>query len=221
MPFSGLDSRKDTPLGWMASFSGPESLKQSLQTTHHHPFSRLEWWKPSSPGTRSKLFKTRVMKTPPQVRQHAIFRTRLPKRPLVRMDGLFFGTGVTKTIPPNHPHHPFSRPESWKPCIPRSKIQAFQDSSHENTSPSTATCHFQDSTPEKAPPWDGWLVFRDRSHENNPSKPPTTTPFQDSSDENHHLLVQDPSFSGPESWKHLPKWGNMPFSGLDSRKNPH
>ena len=69
-------------------------------------------------------------------------------------------------------HHPFSRPESWKPSIPRSKIQAFQDSSHENTSPSEATCHFQDSTLEKTPPEDGWPVFRDWSHENHPCKPP-------------------------------------------------
>ena len=87
MPFSGLDSRKGPLLGWMACFSGLESRKQSLQTTHTTPFQDPSHENHASLGPRSKLFKTRVMKTPPQVRQHAIFRTRLPKRHPLGMDG--------------------------------------------------------------------------------------------------------------------------------------
>ena len=126
MPFSGLDSPKGTPLGWIASFSGPESRKPSLQTTHTTSFQDSSHENHTSLGPRSKLFRTRVIKTHPQVRQHAIFRTRLPKRPPIRVDGLFFGTRVTKTIPPIHPHHLFSRPESWKSYIPRSKSKLFR-----------------------------------------------------------------------------------------------
>ena len=142
---------KRPPLGWMTCFLGLESRKPPFQTTNHHPFQDSSHENHTSLGPRSKLFKTRVMKTPPQVRQHAIFRTRLPKRHPLRMDGQFFGTGVTKTIPPNHPPPPLFKTRVMKTIISRYKIQAFQDPSHENTSPSEATCHFQDSTPEKAP----------------------------------------------------------------------
>ena len=129
MPFSGLDSRKDPLLGWMACFSGLESRKPPFNRPPTPPLFKTRVTSHenhTSRGPRSKLFRTRVMKTPPQVRQHAIFKTRLPKRHPLRMDGLFFGTGVTKTIPPNHPHHPFSRLEWWKPSSPGTRSKIFK-----------------------------------------------------------------------------------------------
>ena len=151
VPFSRLDSRKDSFLGWMACFSGLESPKPALQTIHHHSFSR---------------------------------------------------------------------PESWKPSVPRSKIRAFQDSSHENTSPSEATCHFQDLTSRKDALLrvDGLFLGTGVTKTSPPNHPPPLL-FKTRVMKTIHPQVQDQSFSGLESWKHLPKWGNMPFSRLDSRKD--
>ena len=132
MPFSGLDSRKDSFLvGWLVFRDWSHENLLSKPPTHRS-FSRPESWKPSIPGPRSKLFMTRVMKTPPQVRQRAIFKTRLPKSNLVRVDGLFFGTRVPKATFPNHPPTNLFKTRVMKTIHPRSKIQAFQDSSHEN-----------------------------------------------------------------------------------------
>ena len=251
MQFSRLGSRKDTLLGWMACFSGLGSRKPAFQTTRHHTFSRPEWWKPS-PGPRSELFRTEVMKTPPQARQHAIFKTRLPKRHLFRVDGLFFGTGVTKTSLPNHPPPHLFKTQVMK-TIPRSKLfrtrvmktppQVRQHAIFKTWLPKRfllrvdglffETGVTKTSSPNHPPP----LLSKTRVMKTihpQVQDPSFTSPyFRDSIPPNHppplvfktwvmktiHPQVQDPSFSGLKSWKHLPKWGNMPFSRLDSRKD--
>ena len=191
MPFSRLDSRKDAPLGWMACFSGLESPKPALQTNHHQPFSRPESWEPCIPRSKIQAFQDPSHETPRQARQHAIFKTRLPKRNLLTVNGLLFGTGVTQTIPPNHPPpllfktrvmktiHPqvqdssFSRLKSWKHLPKEGNMPFSRLNSRKDTLLGWMACFFGTGVTKTSPP-----NHPPPRHENHPSPGPRSELFR-------------------------------------------
>ena len=117
---------KRHPLRWMACcFRNWSHQNQPSKPPPTTPFQDPSHENHPSPGPRSELFRTRVMKTPPQVRQHAIFKTRLPKRHPFRVDGPVFGTRVTKTSPPNHPPSNLFKTQAMKTNQPQVKDPNF------------------------------------------------------------------------------------------------